>query len=300
MRAQYAYCFSLAPSVERDTPRYTSWVPRLARLTLSLLLVIAVAPKVAAQSTGEFDSYKLRLAGDWFYSTPTGTFEGSANTDVGSIDVTKNLHFDTYSTFYGELDWKFTHKNHIYVFGSRLTSSKETVLTRTITFDGKTFEVGLAVQSNLDSPAYGFGYQYDIIRRRRGHLGLGLRVNVFNTSVSINAAAQVTSDGVHHAAIHASDSLVAPIPVAGPEFRYYLTDSPRVFVQGQVYGMYFFGYGNYVSAWGNLGITITKHLYATAGYQLGSRLVVNRDTSSNRIGLNLTQKGPTVGLAFQF
>jgi hypothetical protein len=264
-----------------------------------VLCAIAV-PRLPAQSTDEFDSYKLRLAGDWVYSTPTGSFQGSANTDMGSIDLTKDLHFNAYSTFYAGLDWKFTHKNHLYVFGSRLTSSKETVLARTITFDGKTFEAGLTVQGNLDSPAYGFGYQYDIIRRKRGHLGLGFRVNVFDTTASINAAAQVTGNGVHHAAIHASDSLVAPIPVAGPEFRFYLTDSPRVFVDGQVYGMYFFGYGNYVSAWGNLGITITKHLYVKAGYQLGSRLVVNRDTSSNRIGIDLTEKGPTVGLAFQF
>jgi len=186
------------------------------------------------------------------------------------------------------------------VFGSRFTSSKETVLTRTITFDGKTFVAGLTVQSSLDSPAYGFGYQYDIIRRKRGHLGLGLQFNVFDTRASIKAAAQVTADGVHHAAVSASDSLVAPIPVAGPEFRFYLTNSPRVFVDGQVYGMYFFGYGNYVSAWGSLGFTIVKHLSAKAGYQLGSRLVVNRDTSTNRIGLDLTEKGPTVGLEFSF
>jgi hypothetical protein len=31
-----------------------------------------------------------------------------------------------------------------------------------------------------------------------------------------------------------------PIPVAGPQFRLYLTDSPRVFVEGNVYGMYLF------------------------------------------------------------
>jgi len=159
---------------------------------------------------------------------------------------------------------------------------------------------GLTTQSSLDSPAYGFGYQYDIIRRRRGHLGLGVQVNVFNTSASIRAAAQVTADGVHHAAVSASDSLVAPIPVAGPQFRWYVTDSPRVFVEGQLYGMYFFGYGNYISTWGNLGFTITRHLNAKAGYQLGNRLVVNRDTSTNRIGLNLTEKGPTVGVEFHF
>jgi len=67
-----------------------------------------------------------------------------------------------------------------------------------------------------------------------------------------------------------------------------------------VYGMYFFGYGNYVSAWGDLGFTITRHLNAKLGYQLGSRLVVNRSTSTNRIGLNLTEKGPAVGLEVHF
>ena len=123
----------------------------------------------------------------------------------------------------------------------------------------------------------------------------GSNSNVFDTTASISAAAQVTSDGVHHAAVSASASLLVPIPVAGPEFRYYLTNSPRLFVQGQVYGMYFFGYGNYVSAWGNLGFTINRHLSVDAGYQLGSRLVVSRETSTHRIGLNLTEKGPSVG-----
>ena len=273
-----------------------------ARLTFGLLVlcVIAFVPKLSAQSTEEFDSYKIRLEGGWMYSTPTGSLQGSATTDIGSIDLEKDLHFQPYSTFFGKLDWKFTHKNHFYVFGTRLTSSQETVLGRTITFDGQTFVAGLTTQSTLDSPVYGIGYQYDIIRRRRGHLGLGVQVNVFNTSASIRAAAQVTADGVHHAAISASDSLVAPIPVAGPEFRWYLTDSPRLFVRGQVYGMYFFGYGNYVSAAGELGYSINGHLNIKAGYQLGNRLVVNRDTSTNRIGLNLTEKGPIVGLEVHF
>ena len=277
-----------------------SSMPRTPNSVVSLvvLCMVAVVPKLSAQSTEEFDSYRVRLEGFWVYSTPSGSLQGSA--DSGTVDLTKDLNFNSYSTFFGKLDWKFTHKNHLYLFGSRLTSSKETVLTRTITFQGKTFEAGLTTQSSLDSPLYGLGYQYDIIRRRRGHLGLGVQFNVFDTTASISAPAQVTSDGVHHAAVSASASLLAPIPVAGPEFRFYLTNSPRLFVQGQVYGMYFFGYGNYVSAWGNLGFTINRHLSVDAGYQLGSRLVVNRDTSTNRIGLNLTEKGPTVGVEFSF
>ena len=66
------------------------------------------------------------------------------------------------------------------------------------------------------------------------------------------------------------------------------------------FAAYFFGYGNYVSAWGSLGFTINRHVSVNAGYQLGSRLVVNRDTSTNRIGLNLTEKGPAAGMEFSF
>ena len=285
-------------------PMWTNNLGRKFRRSVRLILgfgvlfALAAVPALKAQSQEEFDSYRLKLEGDWVYSTPSGTLQGSA--DSGIVDLTKDLNFNSYSTFFGKLDWKFTHKNHLYVFGSRFTSSQQTVLTRTFTFQGKTFEAGLTTQSSLDSPLYGFGYQYDIIRRRRGHLGLGVQLNVFDTTASISAAAQVTADGVHHPAVSASASLLVPIPVAGPEFRYYLTDSPRVYVQGQIYGMYFFGYGNYVSAWGSLGYTINKHISVNAGYQLGSRLVVNRDTSTNRIGLNLTEKGPSAGMEFSF
>jgi hypothetical protein len=78
------------------------------------------------------------------------------------------------------------------------------------------------------------------------------------------------------------------------------TNSPRLFVEGNVYGMYFGGYGNFVSTSDTIGLTLTRHLSINAGYQLGSRLVVNNKSSSARIGLRLTQKGALAGLEFSF
>jgi hypothetical protein len=210
------------------------------------------------------------------------------------------LGFKSYSTFAGKLDWKFTRKNHLYFIGIPLNRSNETVLTRTIVYEGKTFEAGLSTRSELDATMYGFGYQYNIIRRKRGHLGIAAQFNLFDTYASINAAAQVTGDGVHHAAVSASGSLLAPIPVAGPEFRLYLTNSPRVFIDGQVNGMYFFGYGNFVSAAGALGFSINKHVAMRAGYHLASHLVIHNNSSTNRIGLRLNQKGPFAGVQLSF
>jgi len=127
-------------------------------------------------------------------------------------------------------------------------------------------------------------------------LGLGVQCDLFNTSARINAAAQVV-DGIQHAAVSASGSLLAPIPVVGPQSRLYLTNSPRLFLEGSFYGMYFFGYGDFISTADSLGYSINKHLSLNGGYQLGSRLTVNNN-QSNRIGLRMTQEGVIAGLAF--
>jgi len=265
---------------------------------LSVLAILVAAPRLQAQSEEEFDTYKLKLEGFWVYSNPGGTLQGAADND--KIDLYRDLGFASYSTFAGKLDWKFTHKNHLYVVGAAFNSSHQAALSRTFTFQGQTFQAGAIVQSSLDSPLYVFGYQYDVIRRKRGHLGLGVQFDLFDTHAQIRAAAQITGGGIHQAAVSASGSLLAPIPVAGPEARVYLTNSPRVFVEGNVYGMYFFGYGNFISSAGTLGLTINKHLTLNAGYQLGSRLVVNNSSSANRIGLTLHQHGPMAGLEVSF
>jgi hypothetical protein len=173
------------------------------------------------------------------------------------------------------------------------------MLARTVVFQGQTFDAGLASHAQLKANLYAPGYQYDIIRRKRGHLGVGIQIDLFDSFASIAAAAQVTGDGVHHDPVSAKGSLLAPIPVAGPQFRYYLTNSPRVFVEGGFYGMYLFGYGNFLSTSDTLGITLSKHFSVNAGYQLGSRLTVN-SKSNDRIGLRLTQKGAIVGVETSF
>jgi hypothetical protein len=127
-----------------------------------------------------------------------------------------------------------------------------------------------------------------------------MQMNVANTTGKISAAAQVTGNGVLQAARSAEDSIVAPIPSIGPEFRLYPLNSPRLFVEANVYGMYFGGYGNFVSTRGNVGVALTKHISMRAGYAMASRLEINNNGSSNRFGLRLTQRGATAGLEFSF
>jgi hypothetical protein len=261
-----------------------------------LFLLLGFAPAIHAQKHEDFDQYRLKLDGIWFYSTPSGTIQGQG--DTVPVDFQKDLGFNSYSTFGSGLDWKFTRKNHFLLDFSRFNSSHETVLQRDITFQGTTFEAGLQTHGELDALFFSPGYQYDIIRRKRGHLGIGIHFNTFDTSAKISAQAQVTGDGTHYAAKSASGSFIAPIPVAGPQYRVYPMNSPRLFVEGEVYGMYFFGYGNYLQLADSVGYSVGKHVSLKAGYQLASRLIVNAQT--DRIGIHMTQKGATAGLEFSF
>src|SRR5580704_1230127 len=271
-------------------------VTALSLIRLLLLGVVALAFVLTVPARAQdFDAYKVRLSGFWAYSTPSGSLQGSS--DSGTINLQQDLGFNSYSTFVGKFDWKFTRKNHLYFVATPFNSSRQTVLDRTIDFQGQTFVAGATIQSNLKANLYAPGYQYDIIRRKRGHLGIGVQVDLFDTSAKISAAAQNVNGGQPETA---TGSLLAPIPVAGPEFRLYLTNSPKLFVEGNVYGMYFGGYGNFVSTADTIGWILTKHLSLNAGYQLGSRLVVSNNAGSDRIGLRLTQKGALAGAEFSF
>jgi hypothetical protein len=261
------------------------------------MFLLAGTASLYAQNDTEFDSYKLKISGFWFYSNPSGSIQGS--NDTGTIDLQKDFGFNSYATFTGKVDWKFTHKNHLYVIGSSFNQTREATLARTINFRGQTYDVGLSTKANLSAPLIAPGYQYDIIRRKRGFLGAAVQIDLFKASASLSAMAQVIN-GMQQVARSSSESLLAPIPVAGPVARFYLTDSPRLYVDANVFGMYLFGYGNFVSTADYLGVTIAKHFSANAGYQLGSRLIVNNDSKTDRLGIRLTQQGPIAGLQAWF
>lgn len=263
---------------------------------LGILAFLAASIPLHAQDDDEYDSYKLRIDGFWFYSNPSGNFQASGPSTP--IDINATFGFNSYSTFAGLIDWHFTHKNHLLFAVSPFEQQRTVVLNRTITFQGKTYSVGTTASADLKANLYAPGYEYDIIRRKRGHLGVSVQVDLFDAHASVSAQNQMVN-GMTYPAQTASASLLAPIPVAGPDFRFYLTNSPKLFVEGNVYGMYLFGYGNFLSTVADLGYSINQHLSINGGYQLGSRLVVNNN-SSDRIGVHLTQQGALAGMEVSF
>jgi hypothetical protein len=151
----------------RDSRTFLRFLP------LALLLKLLLTPAVVrAQKSEEFDEYKIRFDAAWFYSYPSGTMR--AQGDTYPVDLTKDLSFNSYSTFAGKVDLKFTHKNYFYVVVIPLWSSWTTTLSRDIVWDGNPIHAGAVVQGELHAFEVAPGYQYDIIHGTPNCLGLDL------------------------------------------------------------------------------------------------------------------------------
>lgn len=274
-------------------------MPRSTVLRPILLMLAAlVIPLTLRAQTEELDNAKWKFYAAAWISTPSGYFNGKAND--GYFDLQRDFGFGNYATFSGRLDWRFKRKHHLLFGTTPVVSSQTTTLRRTITWQGETYDVGARVDSNITSLIFTPGYQYDFFRKRQGYLGVLVNVNLAYTSARLKLEASATGGGGSGSgSVSSEGSLFAPLPAVGPAFRWYpIPDSNRLYLDGNLTGMSFFGYGNFISSNATLGFPIARKWDARVGYILGSRLKI--EGSSNQIAIRLTQKGPVLGVEYHW
>jgi hypothetical protein len=266
--------------------------PILGMIAIALLSLIAGPSLFGQETITDPEGYKLRLTGEFWYADPTATVSGSSAQVPISFD--KTFGFDNYSTFNAFIDWHFKRKHHLFLAMSPNQTTRTAVLQQNITFRDKTFLAGSSASGELRNFAFAPGYRYDIIHRPSGHLGILVQINLLDIKASI--AGTVLQPGQATVGT-ATGSIFVPLPVAGPDIRYYFLKN-RLFVDGNLKGMYFFGYGNFVSSAAKVGFNFGRHFSAVGGYQLGSHLAIHG--TSSRLDIRQTQRGPTAGLEFNF
>jgi len=266
---------------------------------LLFVIIVTLMPSISTQAAEEeFDSARWKLQVNAWISAPTGYFNGRHG--EGYFDLQRDFGFGNYATSSGRLDWRFKRKHHLLFTVTPVNSSRSTTLSRTINWQDDTFDVGIRTNASVKSLLFTPGYQYDFFRFRQGSLGFLVNVNLAYTSATLKASAGVSSSGsTVSASTSASGSLFAPLPAIGPTFRWYLVpNSSRLYLDGTLSGMSFFGYGNFGSGNGVLGFPLGRHWDAHAGYLLGSRLKITG--SSDNIAIRLTQKGPIFGIEYHW
>jgi hypothetical protein len=273
----------------KETQLHGRTKPIISKCALIAVLLCVGGVSSARAADGEdLDAYKWRVSAVWWFSHPTGSLTGKNNS--GTFDVNRDFGFGNYSTFSGTIDWRFKRKHHL-VFGvSPITSSRTVTISRSIEFQGDTFEVGTMTSADINSLVFAPGYQYDIVRRNRISFSFATQVFLIRTSATLTGTATVNGQSAMRTA---SGSLFAPLPVLGPRVRWYPWQNGRMALEGSVQGMSFFGYGNFVTARGETDIAMSRHWRLDLGYQMGTRL---RIKDGSQIGIRLTQKGPLLGI----
>ena len=260
----------------------------IRRALVALLLCFATNPLARAAPGEDLDVYKFRTTAVWWFSRPTGSFTGKANS--GTFDLSRDFGFGDYSTFSGTADWRFKRKHHLLFGVSPVKNSRRVTLNRTIEFQGMTYEVGTETSAEIKTLAFAPGYQYDIIRRNRIAVSIAIQVYLQKTSADLTRTTNVNGQTETKTA---SGSFFAPLPILGPRVRWYPFHTGRLALDGSFQGMSFFGYCNFMTARGTADISLSRHWRANLGYQMGTRLII--DTGTNEIGIRLTQKGPIAG-----
>jgi hypothetical protein len=263
----------------------------VAFLAVAIFLV-ALAPP--ARANDDLDNYKWRIEANWWFSHPYGYF-GLQNSN-NYFNVNRDFGFGDYNTFTGTIDFHFRHKHHFLLNATPNNESRTVTLNRTVVFEGTTYDVGVQVSSRVKSLNIAPGYQYDIIRRDHGFLGLEVDLNLVDTTASLKGTGTVNGMTAFRSR---SNSFFAPLPAVGPVGRWYpLRNSNRLSLEGSVRGMYFFGYGDFLTARANIGVGLTNRWSLRAGYEMGSRLSIHG--TSDEIAVRLTHRGPTAGLEYSW
>jgi hypothetical protein len=218
------------------------------------LLLLILAPLGIAQSD-EPDGSKLELALSYWPVRTNGTIRASGT----PVDFRSDLGVDqNTATFAGKLDVRPGRRHWVRIEGSPIRLEGRKDLSRTITYQGRTYSLNDRVTSTASLDYLYAGYQFDVLSRPTGHLGLQAGAAYLNATGSITS--QTTS-------LRAAKSQSVGLPVAGLAFRLFpVHGAIDIALSGELKGMKLGRYGDFVQAEATAGVG-KGHFFIEAGYR---------------------------------
>jgi hypothetical protein len=225
-------------------------VPRLAQAQYD-------APPLDGRAIGE--RYHAEFAGTFWSPTPSGSVSSEQFGLLGSkLDFQKDLAFT--QTRFSELRivLRPALKHKVRIEYNPIVYTSQSVLSRTITFNGINYPASLPITSELDWKVWRFGYEYDFFYADRGFVGalIEARSTQFEASLAGPGRAEFTG-------------LRAPLPSIGIVGRGYVV--PNVALNFEVSGMSVPHFRNYEANYFDWNISGTVNLTNNFGVQAGWR-----------------------------
>ena len=203
----------------------------MARLTYSLFLLaiglfVAAVPVAAQQSeylwsieeslfrgTSIGEDYTLEITGGMWDPRPSIVASSEQFGIIGSqIDFGNDLGMVRKRHPEMRLTFKPGRRHKLRLNWLPIQYSQSAVLERRVVFQGIAFDVGIGVDSALRWDAWRFGYEFDVIARERGYVGLILEAKYTHIQAELDSVV-----GYEYVTAR------APIPALGAITRVYVT-----------------------------------------------------------------------------
>ena len=241
-------------------------------VVIAVLLMLQTA--VAQESPGQVDGYEVSAS--WLGFAPHGNVQTNSNL----VEFDSDLGIDGMQSQVGF--WfliKPWHRSGLFGEFIPYRFNGEQIITSSFRFGGVTYAANQPVTAKATLNYISFGYLHDVVNRAHfegrllaGVAYFGLRSRATSPSVG---TAEVNRD--------------VPFPLVGFLGRYSPSEDSHFSVCGDVRGMTFGSYGNYIDVSGALALNLSQHITLEAGY----RAVDGHGHHKTR-GADLNFRGPTI------
>ena len=160
--------------------------PVRSALTLSALLVLALG-LLASPSEGFHEANVHLEAGAWFPSLDAEARSSSFGL-AGTLVTESDLGLDDpdFAPF-GAVTFRLVQRHTLRIEGFAASVDGSRQISRSITFDGRTYPIGTRVTSEADVVFAGADYAYDLVHMPQFALALSVGVRFVSAEASISA-----------------------------------------------------------------------------------------------------------------
>jgi hypothetical protein len=235
-------------------------------------------------TSDDSESFHVEITGSAWLVDSGGTIQAGGS----PVDLVSDLGAQQQQpAFYGRLVIKPGRRHRIVVEGMPLRLNGYNIVSRTITYQGQTFDVNDTVRSTADLNYAFAGYQYDLLSSSRGHFGLSAGAAYLSATGTVMEVAGGTT---------ATKTEAVGLPLAGAEGRVFpLPHSQILQIEAGVRGMAVGSYGHYLEASGSGGVGIGPFVIL-AGYRWAN---IDLHDSSAENGVDVRLHGPIFSLQWR-
>ena len=190
-------------------------------ITFSLFTILLGAASADAQN-----DQVVELGVMFWKPSPELTLSTDALVGAGVNEVDFVQEFGIEDKFFPEFRAALGRNHKFRASFVTFSYDAETIITRTIVFQGRTLNIGAPATADIKWNLYKFGYEWDFVSRERGFFGLIADLKYNKVEASIDSPALTSA---------AATDVTAPVPTIGVIGRGYL--APAVSITGEFSGL---------------------------------------------------------------